>query len=131
MALHVDGRGPCLRPQGGLFGPGCDHLLDACQATPDDAPAPQGDVGDQLFVQRQTGQPAGVAVHDLGRDHDIARFQFRIQSTGDPEADDAPDAGGVDHGQKRPQLLRIAAAADNGHAGPGRNSGLLHQTSHN
>ena len=72
MALHVDGRSARLRPQGGLFGPGRDHLLDAREATPDDAPAPQGDVGDQFLVQRQAGQPAGVAVHDLGRDHDIA-----------------------------------------------------------
>ena len=131
MALHVDRCGPGLRPQRGLSGPGRDHLLDARQATPDDAAAPQRDIGDQLFVQRQTGQPAGVAGHDLGRDHDIAGFQFRIQSTGNAEADDAPDAGGVDHGQKRPQLLRIATAADDGHAGAGRNAGLLHQTSHN
>ena len=38
---------------------------------------------------------------------------------------------GIENGQKRPQLLRIATAADDGHAGPSRDAGLLHQTSHN
>ena len=38
---------------------------------------------------------------------------------------------GVKHREQRPQLLRIATAADDGHAGPGRDAGLLHQTSHN
>ena len=38
---------------------------------------------------------------------------------------------GIEHSQKCPQLLRIAAAADDGHAGPRRDAGLLDQTSHN
>ena len=38
---------------------------------------------------------------------------------------------GIEYRQQRPQLLRIATAADDGHAGPGRDAGLLHQTSHN
>ena len=33
--------------------------------------------------------------------------------------------------EQRPQLLRIATAADHGHAGPRRDAGLLHQTGHN
>ncbi len=111
--------------------PGRDHLLGPRKTAPDDAPAAERDAGDQFVVQRQAGQPAGVARHDLGRHHDVAGFQRGIQPSGNAEADDAPDRGGVEHRQKRPQLLRIATAADDGHAGPGRDAGLLHQTSHN
>ena len=82
---------PVSRPQRGLSGPGRDHLLDARQAAPDHAAAPQRDAGDQFLVERQTGQPAGIAGQDLGRDHDVAGFQGRIEPAGDAEADDAPE----------------------------------------
>ena len=131
MALHVDGGRPRLRAQRGLARPGGDHLLHPRKTAPDHTPASQRDAGDQFFIQRQTGQPAGVAGQDLGRHHDVAGFQGGIQSAGDAEADDAPDRRGVKDREQRPQLLRIATAADDGHAGPSRNAGLLHQTSHN
>jgi hypothetical protein len=37
---------------------------------------------------------------------------------------------GIQRRQQRAQLLRIATAADHDHAGPGRDAGLLHKTSH-
>jgi len=131
MALHVDRCGPSLRAQCGLSGPGGNHLLDTCQATPDDAAASQRHAGDQIFIKGKTGEPAGVPCHDFGRHDDVAGLQRWIQSTRDTEADDTPDRRWVKYRQKRPQLLRIATAADNGHAGSGRNAGLLHETGHN
>ncbi len=92
---------------------------------------PSANAGDQIFVQGRPGQPAGVAGQHLGRHHDVAGFQGRIEPSGNAEADDAPDRSGIEYRQQRAQLLRIATAADNGHAGPGRDAGLLHQTSHN
>ena len=91
MAFHVDRGSARLRAQRGLAGPGGDHLLDAGQTAPDHAPAPQRDAGDQFLVQRETGQPAGIAGQDLGRHHDVAGFQRGIEPAGDAEADDAPD----------------------------------------
>jgi len=72
MALHIDGSRARLQPQRGLYGPRGDHLFHARETTPDDAPAPQRDVGDHFFVQRQTGKPAGVTGQHLGRHHDVA-----------------------------------------------------------
>ena len=131
MAFHIDGRSPRFRAQRGLAVLGRDHLLDARKAAPDHAAAPQGHAGDHFLVQRETRQPAGVAGHNFGRHHDIAGFQARIETTRDAEADHAADRRWVEHRQQRAQLLRIATAADDGHAGPGRDAGLLHQTSHN
>ena len=130
MALHVDGGGP-VSDHSAALRPGGDHLLDTGQTTPDDAPAAERHAGDQIVVQGKTGQPAGIAGQDFGRHHDVARFKGRIQSAGDTEADDTPDRGGIEYRQQRPQLLRVATAADDGHAGAGRDTGLLHQTSHN
>ncbi len=131
MALHIDGRRPGFRAQRRLAGASGDHLLDAGEATPDHPPAAERDARDPFLVQSEPGQPAGIAGQHLGGDDDIARSERGIEPTGDAEADDAPDRRGVKHRQKCPQLLRIAAAADHGHARPGRDSGLLHQTSHN
>src|ERR1700683_1219028 len=131
MAFHVDRRGPGLGAQRGLSGPGDDHLFHAGKAAPDHAPASQRDAGDQFLIQRETGQPAGVAGHDFGRHHDVAGLQTGVQSAGHAEADHPPDRRRVENGQQRPQLLRIAAAADHGHAGPCRDARLLNQTCHN
>ncbi len=75
MAFHVDGGSAGLRAQRGLDVPGGDHLLRPREPAPDDASAPERDAGDQVLIQRQTGQPAGVAGQHLGRHHDVARFQ--------------------------------------------------------
>jgi hypothetical protein len=131
MAFHIDRGGAGLRAQRGFSGPGRHHLLDTGKAAPDHPAAPQRHTGDPFFIERETRQPAGVAGQNLGRHYDIARFQRRIEATGDAEADDAPNRRGVEHRQQRPQLLRIATAADNRHAGAGRDAGLLDQTSHN
>ena len=75
MAFHIDRGRAGLRVQRGLAGRRCDHLFHAGQTAPDHAPAPQRDAGDQIFIQRQTGQPAGVAGQHLGRHHHVAGLQ--------------------------------------------------------
>ena len=87
--------------------------------------------GDQFVIEGQTSQPARVAGHDLGGDHDVAGFQGRIQPASNAEADDAPERDRVEGRKQRPQLPGIATAADHGHARTGGNARLLHQTGHN
>jgi hypothetical protein len=130
MALHIDGRRPCLGTQRGFSRLGDDYLLDARKAAPDDPSASHGDTGNQFFIERQTGQPAGIAGQHFGRHHDVAGSQRGIQSAGDAEADDASDGRWVKHRQQGSQLLRIATAADDRHTGPSRYAGLMHHTSH-
>ena len=131
MALHVDRGRARLRMQRGLAGRGRDHLFDAGKTAANHAPAPQRGAGDHFLVQRKTGQPARIAGQNLGRHHDVARLQRRVEPAGDAEADDAPECRWIQCREQRAQLLRIATAADDDHAGPGRDAGLLHQARHN
>ncbi len=133
MAFHVDGGSPRLQAQRGLTGLRHHHVLDARKPSPDDATASQaqGYIRDEILVQRETGQEAGIARHDLGRDHNVARFQARIETPGDAEADHGSNRGGIEHSQERAQLPRIATATDDGHTGPRRDASLLYQAGHN
>ena len=130
MAFHVDRGGPRVRPQRGLAGPGGNHLLDAGQSTLDDPAALQRGAGDHLLVQRGCGQKPRVAGQHLGRNHDIAGLQRWIEAAGHAKADDAAECRGIQRRQQRAELLRIAGTADDDHAWPGRDAGLLHQTCH-
>ena len=128
MAFHIDCCRARLRMQRGLAG-GCrNYLFHAGQAAADHAPATQRGTGDHFLVQRQTGQKTGIAGQNLGRHHHIARLQRRIQPAGDAERDDSPESGRIQRCQQCAQLLRIAGTADDDHAGPGRDAGLLHQS---
>ena len=128
MTFHIDRCRARLRMQRGLAGGRRNHLFDAGQATADHAPATKCRTGDQFLIQRQTSQKTGIAGHNLGRHHHVARFQRRIEPTGDAERDDTPESGRIQRCQQRAQLLRIARTADHDHAGPGRDAGLLHQS---
>ncbi len=138
MALHVHRSRPGLGVQRRLAGAGGDHPLYACQrpahhaaAAPGHAAALQGGTCDHILVQRHVGQEAGVAGHHLGGHHDVAGLQRRVEAAGHAEADHAAEGGRIERRQQRTELLRIARTADNDHAGPGRNAGLLHQPRNN
>jgi len=131
MAFHVDGGSTGFEVQRLLEMAGRDHLFSAGQPSPDDAPAIEPHTFHQSLVQGETGQPTGVARKHLGRHNDVPGLQGRIQSPGNAEADDPPDRVGIEYREQRAQLLRIATAAYDSHAGPGSDPSLLHQSSHN
>ena len=74
---------------------------------------------------------AGAAVPGLlGCHHDVPRLQGRTEPPRNAETDDTAYGGWIERRQKRAQLFWIATAADNRHAGPSRDAGLLRKTSH-
>ena len=132
MAFHVDGGGAGLRPQRRLAGARGDHLLDAGQTAPDDASgAASADACDQIFVQRQTGQPAMSPAMTSVATTTSPDFSDGSSPPATPKLITPRIVDRIEHREQRAQLLRIATAADDGHAGPSRDAGLLHQTGHN
>src|SRR6185312_17384065 len=97
----------------------------------DDATAAKCNAGNLLLAERQAREPAPITGHDLGCDHDVARFQRRIETPGNPKGDHAADGRRIQYGEQRPQLMRIACTTDDSHSGPSSDAGLLNQTCHN
>lgn len=116
VAFHVDCRSAGFGAQRGLAKLASNHPFYARKAAPDNAAALERDAGDEFPVQRGTGQPAGVASRNLGRDDDVAGFQGRVEPASDAKADNASEGRGIDRREQSPQLSRVAAAADNNHA---------------
>jgi hypothetical protein len=83
---NVNCRSAGFGAQRGLEGLASNHLFYARQAAPDNAAALERDAGEEFPVQRGTGQPAGVASRNLGRDDDVAGFQGRVEPAGDAKA---------------------------------------------
>jgi hopanoid biosynthesis associated radical SAM protein HpnH len=99
MAFHVDGGGTGLGAQCRLAGLRHHHLFDTRKAAPDDTAATHGKRCDLVFGQGKTGKPARIAGRDLGRDHDVAGFQGRVEPARDPEGDYAADGRWVEYGE--------------------------------
>ena len=129
MAFHVDGGSARHRAQRRLGGLRHHDLLDPREPAPDDAA--HREVCDLFFADGKTGKPAPVAGGDFGRHHDIARFEGGIEASGDAEGNDPTDGRGIEDGEQRTQLLRIAGTTDDGFSRAGRDSGLLDQPCHN
>src|SRR5476651_861954 len=128
MAFHVDGDSASLQVQRGLAGLSRDYFFNSGKPALDHPPPSKTGAGDQFLAQREASQPARIAGQDLGRHHDIARFQGRTEAAGDAETDDATDGRWIECSQQGTQLLWIAAAADDRHAWAGRDAGFLHKT---
>src|SRR5437762_11271305 len=58
-------------------------------------------------------------------------FERRVQPAGDPKADNAADAGGIEHAQQTAQLARITGAANYSHSRARSDASFLRQSGDN
>ena len=132
MAFHVDGGSSGLGMQRGLAGLRGNDALDAGKPAAHHAARASGSSDSRALAitprsSARSARNLASPASNLGRDHDVAGLQRRIEAAGHAKADDA--AGTVDGSSvasRARNCIGSLTAADDDHAGPGSNAGLLH-----